>query len=472
MNNRTLAIALLTAAGTAATTMAQSQYNQIALDMDKRDRNVIYTESNETFLKSWHSNEVYLTKSEYFFDTELKVSQNKDERGWLEKTLATLGTKSFETIQKGHFEGKAIAQSIVFHEFPDTALLREYKSVIGDGDWFGETAVASEVMREMVVGFKKTVDNPEARKTIRDTIFGFLNLFDSEIAQSVDLILEWGESAWDVGEAWAGKNIGTIDDDGILKIDGKSPFGKYVLGGDEGGKVVAMAKSFSQGIADRRIAICYNGTETFDAGEIQNVADAKNPGASFDDFYELVKEGKEIKKADPLYPVLSRESMSPTKDLFDGAIRKIGDQWEVDAGVFSSFLHPDLKGCFTGHAVLEYVEDTTYRAMVSKGVRKTYDVRKLRVVPKGRVNGRSVETKFEYDEIKAGGRFRASYDSSSEFTVYVDKKSGHVIRARGVVRADKVDALPSLKLLRGFIGNGSATLEITFSGDVLDKTGK
>ncbi len=179
--------------------------------------------------------------------------------------------------------------------------------------------------------------------------------------------------------------------------------------------------------------------------------------------------GNEIKSDDPLYPVLSRESMTPAKDLFDGSVRKIGDQWAVDAGVFNSFLHPDLKGCFKGTAVLEYVEDTTCRSMVSKEVSKDYAVRKLRVVPKGKIDGRMVETKLVYDERENAedGRFYGEYDSNSELFVYVDKKSGHVILARAVVRATNCEALPKLKLLRGVMGNGNAVLEIKFEADVL-----
>ena len=193
----------------------------------------------------------------------------------------------------------------------------------------------------------------------------------------------------------------------------------------------------------------------------------------------MMTQCRRLKKNEPLDAVISRESAMPTKDLFDGAARKPGDKWLVDASLFSTFLHPDLKGCFKGSAVIEYVEDQKgENGYYSNDLEhltkqeKIYDVRKLEIIPAGRINGKMETTDFEYDETTKGGLFKASYDPKTKAEIFVDMKSGHVVYADILIKARDVDVLPSLPLMRGFKGNGDASLEIKFYGDIVPMAAK
>ena len=145
----------------------------------------------------------------------------------------------------------------------------------------------------------------------------------------------------------------------------------------------------------------------------------------------------------------------------------------MDGAFFNSFLHPDLKGAFRGRAVVKYVRDEVgedaYISIPTQalGKEKLYDVRKIEVLPYGKVDGATVSTDLVYDERLIGGRFWAKYDSGkSDIYVLVDKVSGHVVNGKLSLIADEVGALPSLPLLDGFKSAGHASLDLTINGEV------
>ena len=118
------------------------------------------------------------------------------------------------------------------------------------------------------------------------------------------------------------------------------------------------------------------------------------------------------------------------------------------------------------------IPDSIWSLMQGKSVPSTCTVgraelRYLKVLHYGKVDGAKVSTDLTYDEREVGGRFWAKYDSGkSDIYVLVDKASGHVVNGRLSLIADEVGALPSLSLLDGFKSAGQASLDLTFRGEI------
>lgn len=443
--------------------------NEVLKPMSERDLSFEDPGASEGFLKSWHAKEQYLTKAEYIFDGKLVVKANEKQPYWFLKTFAEWTTKTVDAIERGRFRGKAIAQTLVVHEHPNLCLLRDYKYVEGRGVWSGEVAPRDKAVRD-AFGLASQMGKMVPKGTV-DVFWTLVDVYDP-------LLGEWGRALSDISLEWTKANIGELTDDGTIAFGPKSLVGK-AMGGQEASKVFNMAAQFSKDISEKKVAMNYVG-ERMKAVEVQNVSlDGIKPSESHEDFRRMMTQCRQLKKNEPLDAVISRESAMPTKALFDGAARKPGDKWLVDASLLSTFLHPDLKGCFKGSAVIEYVEDQKGEngyysddlEILTKKER-VYDVRKLEVIPAGRINGKMETTDFEYDETTKGGLFKASYDPKTKAEIYVDMKSGHVVYADILIKARDVDALPSLPLMRGFKGNGDATLEIKFYGDVVPMTSK
>lgn len=443
--------------------------NEVLKPMSERDLSFEDPGANEGFLKSWHAKEQYLTKAEYIFDGKLAVKANEKQPNWYLKTFAEWTTKTVDAIERGRFTGKAIAQTLVVHENPNLCLLRDYKYVVGRGVWAGEVAPSDKAIRD-AFGIASQMGKMVPKGT-GDVLWTLVDIYNP-------LFGEWGRALSDISMEWAKANIGELTDDGTIAFGPKSLVGK-AMGGQESSKVFNMAAQFSKEISEKKVAMNYVGGR-MKAVEVQNVSlDGIKPSESPEDFRRMMMQCRQLKKNEPLDAVISRESAMPTKELFDGAARKPGDKWLVDASLLSTFLHPDLKGCFKGSAVIEYVEDQKgengyYSDDFERSAKKerAYDVRKLEVIPAGRINGKMETTDFEYDETTKGGLFKASYDPKTKAEIYVDMKSGHVVYADILIKARDVDALPSLPLMRGFKGNGDATLEIKFYGDIVPMTAK
>jgi hypothetical protein len=338
---------------------------------------------------------------------------------------------------------------------------------MSDGTWGGAVMPKSQAVKQ-AIGFavEKDIFGRENRKAF----YTGVSLFNPELANTLSI---WGEAGWEVSSEWMRDNVGTFDSEGRLNIGEDSIVGKG-LGAKERQETMAMAMAFSQNVNGRKIAIAVDGRYTRRTKEVKNLkSTTADPAASVESFDSYLAQGTPPHK--DIEALVKRESFSVTSDLFDANLRKPGDVWVVDGDYFNSFLHPDLKGAFHGRAVVKYVADeegdNAYFSdpMDAAGASKTYDVRKIVVLPQGKVAGAMVSTDLVYDERPVGGRFWAKYDRSrSDIFILVDKKSGHVVFSKMDLRADDVGALPMLALLDGFKSAGRGSLQLTFTGDVFN----
>ena len=482
--NKTTSAAFAFAAFALATTALPSmaQVSQVELPMDKRDlsRTLGRDEATKEWLKSWHKGEVYATQTEYLFDGMLEVEKNEDITGgrftkWLKRWFADVATKNTRTIESGSFSGKSIAKTFVFHEAPRLRLIRDYQYVMGDGAWGGHVVPKSQVVKQAIgAAVEKDVFGRENRHAFY-TAVGFAD------PDAGAFLSTWGEAGWEVSREWMRENVGTFDTEGRLNIGENSLIGK-AIGEKEREEMMAMAMAFSDNVNGRKIAIATDGKYSHRIAEVKSVKSATaDPRASVESFDMYLDQGTDAN--DDMKALVKRESFSVTSDLFDSEVRKPGDIWVVDGTFFNSFLHPDLKGAFRGRAVVKYIGDEegddAYISAPSKiaGKPTLYNVRKIEVLPNGKVDGSIVSTDLVYDERPIGGRFWAKYDrSSSSIAILIDKASGHMVYGKMDLNADDVGALPSLSLLDGFKSAGRGSLQLTFTGEVvpvgLANTGK
>ena len=435
---------------------------QTALPMDKRDPAPTSgrDEATKEWLRSWHKNEVYATLAEYTFEGEMEVKDTK-EANWLQRRA----TKNVSVIEWGTVFGKSIAKTIVYHQAPQLRMSRDYQYVSSQGAWDAQAALKSETLQNAI---GKAVKNDTFGRENRKAFYQGATWINPVWGT---ILSTWGEAGWEASAAYFQNNIGTFDEEGRLHIGTNTAVAK-ALGMDQHANLIAWVVTFSTNINGRQIAVAQDGRYTRRMREMKALASTDtDPSGSVEAFDSYLAQGVPANKE--MEALVKRESFSVTADLFDSEVRKPGDVWAVDASFFDSFLHPDLKGSFSGTAVIRYVEDQegddAYFS-VPGGVRgkpRAYDVRKLVVLPRGEVDGAMVSTDFAYDERPMGGRFWAKYDDShSSVTILVDKKSGHVVFGKIDLMADEVGALPSLKLLEGFQSSGEGHLEMEFRGDV------
>ncbi len=446
--------------------------SQVYLPMSQRDvtTTVGRDEATKEWLKSWHKDEVYMTVSEYLFEARLEVEKNKDASGgetirWLKGWIADKVTDFASVVEKGRFNGKALAKTFVYHETPKLRLIRDYQYVMGNGVWGGNVIPNNEIVQKVLANVASADAMGRQYRHLFYTGVSFINPVVG------DFLATWGEAGYEIAADWASSNIGPLDSEGRIVISENSLIGK-AFGADERKKVMAMAMQFSKDVNGRKIAIASNGKYSRELREIKSIkSDTVDPRASVDSFDEYLRQGDVAN--DNLKALIKRETFSVTSDLFDAEARKPGDVWVVDGAFFNSFLHPDLKGAFRGRAVVKYVRDEegedAYISVPAQalGKEKAYDVRKIEVLPYGKVDGATVSTDLTYDERVVGGRFWAKYDSNkSDIYILVDKASGHVVNGRLSLIADEVGALPSLPLLDGFKSAGQASLDLTIRGEI------
>lgn len=445
--------------------------NEVLKPMSERDLSFNDPGPSDGFLKSWHAGEEYLTKAEYIFDGKLVVKVNEKQPNWFLRTFAEWTTKAVDAIERGRFTGKAVATTLVYHEDPNLCLLRDYKYVYGTGVWSGEVAPSNKMLRDALATANRMGKIIPMQNVVGAGIDWIVSAYNPTLTG-------WGHALSDISIEWARANVGELNEDGAIAFGPNSLVGK-AMDGKEASKVLNAAMQFSEDICGKKMALGYSG-ESRKAVEVRNVSqDGIDPRKSAVDFRRMMSQCTPLKEGEPLDAIIRREAAMPTHKLFDGAVRRPGDKWLVDASLFSTFLHPDLKGCFTGSAVVSYIEDQTgengYYSDEMQRItekEKRYDVRKLEVIPSAKINGKMETTDFEYDETPKGGRFRASYDPNSKIEIFVDKESGHIVYADILIKARDVDALPSIPLMRGFKGNGDASLEIKFYGDIVPMASK
>ncbi len=162
--------------------------------------------------------------------------------------------------------------------------------------------------------------------------------------------------------------------------------------------------------------------------------------------------------------LIGRESINVNAILFDYDERRVGETWVSDAKLLNSYLHPDLKGSFSGSISFKYLADEKFSLskFTSDVEAKVYDVRHIVMEPG------SEDSCFAYEE--ASG-FRFEYgpetrkDMDAKIHVYVDKESGYIlsieVEMTGELTADGSRLLPKMALTLGFErGDGKLSLRM------------
>ena len=461
MNTTRDLVIFLFAIGTAISATAVP--TQAQLPMDERDMGKTQHRDAATseWLKSWHTGEIYKTSAEYDFRGKMELDKDKGAN-WLQRRTVN----NLDVIEEGAFFGKAISTTFVFHDNPHLRLVRDWQYVASFGAWSATATPRSEVLQGAI---RKSVEGDYLGRDNRKRFYQILR-FVSPVGAKI--LSTWGEGLWEVTEDWLKSNVGAFDREGRLVIAKDSPIGK-ALGADERRKLIEMAMAFSRNVNGKKAVIAQDGKYTRRVRELGSIdstdADPFASVETFDKFY-LAKGKKPHADLDAL---VKRESFSVTSELFDHDARKPGDIWVVDDDFFNSFLHPDLRGAFSGTAVVKYERDEegdeAYQSVPgdAAGITRAYAVRKIAVIQHGAVGGADVATDLKYDERKVGGRFSAKYDGTrSDIFFLVDKKTGHVVYSEIKLFADDVEALPLLKLLEGFKASGGGELIMRFYGDV------
>ena len=448
--------------------------SQASKPMFERDRTrtIGRDEATKEWLKSWHKGEVYMTQAEYHYEARLETEKNEAATGgqitkWLKAWFADVLVNSVRVAERGNFQGKAIAKTLVYHEMPTLRLVRDYQYVMSNGTWGGDAVPKIQIVQQAI---GKAVEVDALGRKSRHLFYDVAGFFNPVVGK---FLSTWGEAGFEISTDWLTKNVGTFDSEGRLNIREDTLIAKG-LGEDERKKVIAMAMQFSDTVNGRKVAIAANGKYHRAISEIRSLKSTEaDPSASIESFDIYMRQGSPANS--DIDALIKRETFSMTSDLFDADVRKPGDVWVVDGAFFNSFLHPDLKGAFRGCAVVRYIQDQEgddgyYSApSQSAGMPKRYDVRKIEVVQSGKVDDAIVSTDLVYDERPMGGRFWAKYDSGkSDIYMLIDKASGHLVFGKMKLNADEVGALPSLSLLDGFKSAGEASLDLTITGEVVN----
>lgn len=156
--------------------------------------------------------------------------------------------------------------------------------------------------------------------------------------------------------------------------------------------------------------------------------------------------------------VFQRETFAMSKQIFDSKERRRGDTWEVSAEFFNSFLHPDLKGTFSGHVILHYAGDAKIHDANDESI--VFNARKILILFKDEINGRLQESTLRYEEPSG---FAAKVQEQTQGFIYVDADSNYIRQAELQMKGETRANLPEMKILEGFEAAGDADLTITYT---------
>jgi hypothetical protein len=155
--------------------------------------------------------------------------------------------------------------------------------------------------------------------------------------------------------------------------------------------------------------------------------------------------------------VFTRETLNVNAKLFDARQRKIGEVWRTDASVLNNFLHPDLKGGFSGEIFMKYVDDRKITLeQAGKNEKNSFNVRHLSLLTGASAQG----TSLVYKEKGFMMRYSADdKDAKTRLDIYVDIDTGYIVKVCFEGRG-KVEALPNLRLIAGWVGKGEITVSV------------
>ncbi len=278
--------------------------------------------------------------------------------------------------------------------------------------------------------------------------------------------------AWECGEEFASKKLAESYKNSVERLSSAT----FKEGGIEAKKGSPLYMSFSSKEVQEAINFAtqfnslFAGKDYYLATKAGDVTFAKEIVRS-NSVWKCIMEAKDFldlpeRMLDlPVTPdegkvadVFTRETLNVNAKLFDARKRRVSEVWPVDASLLNNFLHPDLKGAFTGKVFMKYVEDKE----ITVG-NENYAVRRLKMENKYRGEGSVVR----YSE---PGDFNMEYnpgkkDADAQIEICVDKSSGYIVKAH-VEMDGTAELLPDLMLVRGWgFKNGEGKLKFTMDAE-------
>lgn len=252
---------------------------------------------------------------------------------------------------------------------------------------------------------------------------------------------------------------GTYDSEGGVEAKKKSPFYRTLKGGGEDlanfatvfnglfdGKDFYLCAGLGDKVCARQLL-----NEDGDAGEAFRLVSSTSvaPFARSRKMLEIEPTPDEERVGN----ILSRETFNVNAVLFDLHEHKPGETWTASASILNNFLHPDLKGKFTGIICLKYEGDETVSISIPEALGKEFSVRHLSMTK----NSKVTETNFVYHEPENAdgkGEFEFAYDpedkdTSAEIDIWVDKESGYIVKVKASMEG-VISFLPDLALAKGW----------------------
>jgi hypothetical protein len=430
--------------------------------VDKAQLPLTNATPGEWWRTSWEKGYQYQHEAQFelICKTKLIPGQNAN---WISKTAAT----QLKICANLRIDGMANVSSFVIEGSPNPFLGRYYESVQSTrqlaGDYQTLTPIAAQVHQWLFA-------EGQVKKNVMMAVAGIAKAIQFIITKNP---LPTGIDAFVLGLS---ERLGskaeesfrnTLQDKGLVyasdgfevKAKGfsKLPFGSNLQNVDN------LAVQLTEDFRNSAFFIELDGKKL-------NLTQATNG----EQFRAMLGKPREAKKAARKLPepslrvkaVLQRETLALNEDIFDGKRRKPKDVWVVDGQVFSTFLHPDLKGAFNGRAVLRYEQNVLREVQLASnsGTKVIkYNAKQLHLVSSATdKKGSILQSNLQYTE----NNFKAKVNDETEAYIYVDNENGMVREAVLDFAAEGLQkSLPSMLLTRGLEAQGTARLSVRYRAD-------
>lgn len=425
---------------------------------DKRDLTVyVSKDSSEWWMKSWEKGMRYVGKSTYNFEGTVDVTA--PEKGkFLDKVANHMRVGA-----TARFEGVAQATTFCFDTAPNLCLMRRYELVdnkrflggqmrIKDLEPYADRITA--VVSKTVNWVKKALDGtpPEIKA-------GLIARYP-ELAPV--LLLSYSVSHADIEQRTGLKFLG----DGV-EISKDNLIFATLLPTERLESLYNIAASLQEDFDKKTFLISARGSLSGSRRYRELDIEAGQKQTEIMGWENFGKFSAAMKECQPkVRSILDRESFVLASEIWDYSVRKPGDVWMVNAKFMDSFLHPDLKGAFSGQVLVRYKADRDYASNDDSPMCK---VRVLEIIETAEFDGRKQRTDFKYDESKSGevNRFTATYNpEKSSGEIYIDCTNNAVLYGKFYFDADAVETLPNIPFSAGLKGDGNGRLRIEYRGSV------
>lgn len=434
----------------------------------------------EWWLESWRDGWEYRVESKFSFSSKSKVKPGELEHveGLRERVAQKLKTavNSVTAQQIGIIElqikGTVVAQNTVLQK--DAEMLRIGRS-------YNRVDTTREILREKVEGVsfdlaeklfeKKWIDG--GVNAIKWALRGLAALVTLKMPPAGPVVAPMsetlpnyiGKKATDrVDQIFKDNGLGR-NKEGVITIDPDGKFAKDKLP-PRVNDLMNLALKLTDEFRDRIVFLSASNTKgnLLEARDVQDpnvivkfvVAPPTDKEAARKELHAAIDASPKV--SDIVYGTLQRESFILTRELFNYEERKPGDRWVVDAKLFDSLLHPDLRGSFKGRAIMEYAADTVMRDPANN---TRYPARVLKLTFSGRVNGANLISDFEYTE-KGGDGFSAKFDPETVSEFYIDKNGNYLRQATISLRSSDSSKLPDMVLAKGLEAAGRSSMDVEY----------